>query len=64
MVEQSHLANNGGRKKKDEREGEENRGREKEAGGKDMTPQRHDSKDLPPVSMARLHGFHQYTVCH
>lgn len=32
--------------------------------GKDMTPQRHDSKDLPPVSMARLHGFHQYTVCH
>ena len=46
MVEQSHLANNGGRKK-DEREGEENRGREKEAGGKDMIPQRHDSKDLP-----------------
>lgn len=32
MVEQSHLANNGVRKKEDERGGEEYRGRDKEAG--------------------------------
>lgn len=56
MVEQSHLANNGGRKKKDEREGEEYGGRER-GWGKGFDPQRHNSKDLPPVSTACVQRF-------
>lgn len=55
MVEQSHLANNGGRRRM--REGEKSIEEETKKLGKGYDPQRHDSKYLPPVSMACLQRF-------